>query len=499
MKKTIYTLLFAIGLRLASLPFGEVGGAYAQNIGMNSIGSNPHPSALLDIDAVGTPSLGILIPRIALQAINLSAPVNSPANSLLVFNTATASTGTNAVSSGYYYWDGAKWVRFAYNPSGTSTTAWNITGNAGTVAGTHFLGTTDAQDVVVKTNATENIRILNSNGNVGIGTPSPIRKLHVYSTSNPGSIRNTVDGGFSGIEAFTYSGSGNSHPYFMGLTAKGSSTVPTYPLNGDVLSAFIARDAIDGFVPTNFGGASMYMNATENYSALNKGTNLRFLNTGNGTNTIVERMRIDHNGNVGIGAIAPTEKLEVQGSVKIVDGTQGAGKVLTSDATGKGSWQASSGIPTSAIFYFPTITVPTGYLECNGSAVSRTTFATLFVILGTNYGVGDGSTTFNLPDLRGEFIRCADNGRGVDPARVLGSAQTDDFKSHNHTYAPQTWGGASAVPVGASGNASVTDGEFDGSTIVSGYDRGVVPLVLNNTGITETRPRNIALMACIKY
>ena len=56
----------------------------AQNIGINGSGANAHPSALLDVDAVSTPSLGILIPRIALQAINLAAPISSPATSLLL-------------------------------------------------------------------------------------------------------------------------------------------------------------------------------------------------------------------------------------------------------------------------------------------------------------------------------------------------------------------------------------------------------------------------------
>ena len=57
------------------------------------------------------------------------------------------------------------------------------------------------------------------------------------------------------------------------------------------------------------------------------------------------------------------------------------------------------GIPTATIVPWSSASVPSGFLECNGSAVSRTTYATLFGIVGTTYGSGDGSTTFNVPDL----------------------------------------------------------------------------------------------------
>ena len=155
--------------------------SYAQNIGINGSGANAHPSALLDIDAVTTPSLGVLIPRIALQAINLAAPVTSPATSLLVYNTATASSGTTAVSPGYYYWDGAKWVRFSYNASGSSANDWNLLGNLGTSSATNFLGTIDAQDVVFRANNSELMR-LTSNGKIGIGITTPSVQVHIKAT-----------------------------------------------------------------------------------------------------------------------------------------------------------------------------------------------------------------------------------------------------------------------------------------------------------------------------
>lgn len=90
----------------------------AQNVGINPTGATANASALLDIDATGGPSLGLLMPRIALTAANVAAPVTSPAVSLLIYNTATASTGANAVSPGFYYWNGTKWVVFGGTPQG---------------------------------------------------------------------------------------------------------------------------------------------------------------------------------------------------------------------------------------------------------------------------------------------------------------------------------------------------------------------------------------------
>ena len=65
----------------------------------------------------------------------------------------------------------------------------------------------------------------------------------------------------------------------------------------------------------------------------------------------------------------------------------------------------AASLPSGVIFYFANTTVPTGWLSCDGSAISRTTYATLFAAIGTLYGTGNGTTTFNLPDLRGQFIR----------------------------------------------------------------------------------------------
>jgi microcystin-dependent protein len=148
-----------------------------------------------------------------------------------------------------------------------------------------------------------------------------------------------------------------------------------------------------------------------------------------------------------------------------------------------------SGIPTGQIIHVALSSAPTGYLKANGAAVSRSTYATLFAAIGTTFGAGDGSTTFNVPDLRGEFVRGWDDSRGIDSARTFGSAQADDFKSHQHTIFGQD---NDATPSGNSSN-EVANIENSGSGAAY-FSR-----TSSAAGGTETRPRNIALLACIKF
>jgi microcystin-dependent protein len=143
-------------------------------------------------------------------------------------------------------------------------------------------------------------------------------------------------------------------------------------------------------------------------------------------------------------------------------------------------------IPSSGIgevAYFAGTTPPSGWIKANGAALNRTVYAPLFSVIGTTYGAGDGTTTFNVPDLRGEFIRGLDDGRGVDPGRGIGTTQADMFRSHSH----QIWGDTSADLTGRGRIPSVGNTGFDNWNLTE------------NTGGTETRPRNVALLACIKY
>ena len=92
----------------------------------------------------------------------------------------------------------------------------------------------------------------------------------------------------------------------------------------------------------------------------------------------------------------------------------------------------ATGMPVGAVFAFASGTTPPGYLLCNGQAVSRTTYATLFAAIGVVYGNGDGTTTFNVPDLRNEFVR------GKTDTRPLGNKQEASLASHIHPVVDPT-------------------------------------------------------------
>jgi microcystin-dependent protein len=154
---------------------------------------------------------------------------------------------------------------------------------------------------------------------------------------------------------------------------------------------------------------------------------------------------------------------------------------------------ADTAPPSGAIIGFAANSPPTSWLECNGAAISRTTYAALFAVISTTWGVGDGSTTFNIPDLRGEFIRGWDNGKGTDSGRAFASSQTDAFQGHHHDISTNNNNGSAG-----SGAAYTTQAETSVRTnlVEDPNNDGV-----NGTPRTaaETRPRNFALMYCIKY
>jgi phage-related tail fiber protein len=138
-------------------------------------------------------------------------------------------------------------------------------------------------------------------------------------------------------------------------------------------------------------------------------------------------------------------------------------------------------------------TAPTGWLKANGAQVSRSTYSALFSNIGTGYGGGNGSTTFNLPDLRGEFIRSWDDGRGADSGRGMGSFQGMDWKTlillntrqnsydytHGEIYIKDTW--------------------YNQGNMFTGFWGGPAAGIGGRFGGEEIRPRNVAMLACIKF
>lgn len=148
-------------------------------------------------------------------------------------------------------------------------------------------------------------------------------------------------------------------------------------------------------------------------------------------------------------------------------------------------------VPPGAVFHFARNTAPSGYLICNGSIVSRSTYANLFAAIGTTFGAGNGTTTFGLPNLLGEFIRGWDAGRGIDSGRVFGSFQGE--QTNNLAFVEGTdRSGPQNVPIDVPNTGAWS------SWIDSGDGGGGASMRFRVRGV-ETRPRNIALLPCIKF
>ena len=159
---------------------------------------------------------------------------------------------------------------------------------------------------------------------------------------------------------------------------------------------------------------------------------------------------------------------------------------------------------------------PEGTVKANGALLSRLAYADLFNWASENglvvteaawtagahgkYSSGNGSTTFRLPDLRGEFIRGWDDGRGVDSGRGLGTAQGDLTKSHNHDYVDSgTAFWMDVVGTAAETIDGVQHGTANAGAVTEGGTHSVVAPHTVSSGGVETRPRNVAFLACIKY
>lgn len=142
-----------------------------------------------------------------------------------------------------------------------------------------------------------------------------------------------------------------------------------------------------------------------------------------------------------------------------------------------------SALPVGAMVPFPKGSVPPGFLEVDGSVQSIAALPDLAAYLGTTFNTGgEGAGNFRLPESRGEFLRGWDHGRGVDAGRSIGSSQADEFRSHTHVNSPAIM--LNSTP-GTGGNAWSAGNQ--GQVAVTGVAGGI-----------ETRPRNVAVMWCIK-
>ena len=158
--------------------------------------------------------------------------------------------------------------------------------------------------------------------------------------------------------------------------------------------------------------------------------------------------------------------------------------------------------PIGSVVHYPTDAVPEDYLECNGQTVLRDAYPELFNVIGVTYGPGDSVSTFRLPDYRGQFLRGWNHGSTVDTdcntrtnrgdgrsGDYVGTKQTDEFRSHSHDFRQsakfegQFWPVESdRIPMGVAARI--------GSRTASS--------VIYNSGGSETRPKNIAVMYIIR-
>lgn len=227
---------------------------------------------------------------------------------------------------------------------------------------------------------------------------------------------------------------------------------------------------------------------------------------GTGASTLTSNNVILGNGTSAVQFVAP--------------GT--TGHVLTSNGT---TWTSAapstaSAAPVGSVVMYGGGSAPTGWLLCDGSAVSRTTYSDLFAVVGTTYGVGDGSTTFNLPDARGVFVRGAGTQTisAINYTGTRGTTQGDAMQGHKHsvTDSGHTHGFTgqaimyNAIPTGggnsgnkvqfsstwnSAGSALASDSATTGLTVQDPTTDGT-----NGTPRTgsETRPANISLSYIIK-
>lgn len=175
-------------------------------------------------------------------------------------------------------------------------------------------------------------------------------------------------------------------------------------------------------------------------------------------------------------------------------------KVFTLDMVGGGMYLAQE---AGRIAFFARSTAPAGYLKANGAAISRTAYANLYTAIGTTFGVGDGATTFNLPDLRGEFLRGFDDARGIDTGRLIGSWQADGLANHSHGGFYNGPNGSGNSYINGPGAIAASSGTGAFPTTVSASHDGIAANGFRTSttlgSVSDTRPRNIALLACVKY
>lgn len=375
----------------------------------------------------------------------------------------------------------------------TDTVTFSATGSGGTVSSVDVSGGTTglttsggpvtgsgtitlAGTLTVANGGTGATSAVNARTNLGLGTLSTQAASAVSITG--GSISGItdlaiLDGGTGASDALTARAN-------LGVAI--GSNVQAWDANLDQIAALIPT--ADNFIVGN-GTAWVQETPAQVLTSLGITSTAAELNKLDGVTAVAADLNILA-GQAAAGLIG-TELGYVNGVTSNIQ-TQLDGKVDNTSLAG-------------SVVFFARNTAPSGWLKANGAAVSRTTYATLFAAIGTTFGTGDGSTTFNLPDLRGEFVRGWDDARGVDSGRAFGSSQSQAIESHSHTVNDpghsHTTNARTQFSSGSTSDQLATNSSIQYP--VATINSATTGITVNAAGGAETRPRNIALLACIKF
>jgi len=340
------TYIFLVLLLVSLLSFSQVG--------VNT--TSPDPSSILDVSATNK---GMLLPRVALSGTGDTSTISAPAISLLVYNTAT----TFDLTPGFYFWNGNTWnaILSESGGSGSGSDGWALTGN--TVEGDKYLGTTNYSALKFKVNNSK-IALFDPHGGMALGYGAVANENNSVAIGTNANASTSNEATAIGTSA---TASGFQSAAF-GYNAKAITSNSTLALgHSSIASSFQATAiGVNAKATTSNNALAVGTNSVatgENSTAVGYNSNASAQNAvaiGNGSvasnpNTIIlgnnSSLAAWDASKVGIGTNNPTEKLEVKGNIKIdgtlklqngtikiSDGTQGAGKILTSDANGNATW-----------------------------------------------------------------------------------------------------------------------------------------------------------------
>jgi len=312
----------------------------------------------------------------------------------------------------------------------------------------------------------------------------------------------TLAGASTGFQSFSVIGDGNTTYYTITDGTNFEVGIGTYTSSGTTLSRDTILESSNSGNAVNWGAGSkdVFVTYPAERSVYTDGAGTAITPAtasvlgvafgGTGATTLTSNNVILGNGTSAVQFVAPST----------------SGNVLTSNGT---TWTsaAAASLPAGTVTWFAANTAPTGYLKANGATISRTTYADLFAAIGTTFGAGDGATTFGLPDLRGEFIRGWDDGRGVDSGRAFGSAQLDQMQQITGAIGSTIRGANGAILANQTSSGALSYGgtlrlNSAGSSSPATANSEIFFNSANSpsarTG-SETRSRNVALLACIKF